>query len=135
LPLSDGIVEELTSKCASGFGCAASFSSCAQGVLAEHAVPDATIKCLIQSLTMPNSGSAAGSCPMSTASGATSGSHSSGSSTGTGGAGTSGPGTGVTTTGTGTGTGTTGTGATGAGGSGGACATNADCPSGEYCVN
>jgi hypothetical protein len=61
-PLSDGLVTELADTCATGIGCAATFSSCAQGVLVQRGIPENTVSCLIGKLTASESapGCAAG---------------------------------------------------------------------------
>ena len=51
LPFGDSAVDALRTECATGFGCAASFSSCAQRVLIEQGIPERTIQCLIGQLT------------------------------------------------------------------------------------
>lgn len=50
LPLGDSLVEAITEECASGLQCAA-FPSCVQAVMAEQAVPEATITCIVDSFT------------------------------------------------------------------------------------
>jgi hypothetical protein len=57
LPLSDGVVTEVATECASGATCAATFVNCAQGVLTKRALPTETAKCLVESLV---SGGSAG---------------------------------------------------------------------------
>jgi uncharacterized membrane protein YgcG len=56
LPLSDGLVDELTTSCASSFGCLATFSSCAQGVIVQRGVPENTAVCLLDTLMHPSAG-------------------------------------------------------------------------------
>jgi hypothetical protein len=51
LPLGDDLVRDLTTECATGFGCLATFSNCAQRVIAERALPDATIECVLDQVT------------------------------------------------------------------------------------
>jgi hypothetical protein len=47
LPLGDSLVQKLQDECTSGFTCLATFSSCAQGVLAEEAIPTETLQCVL----------------------------------------------------------------------------------------
>lgn len=47
LPLGDALVQKLQDECTSGFTCLATFSSCAQGVLAQEAIPTDTLQCVI----------------------------------------------------------------------------------------
>jgi hypothetical protein len=60
-PLGDALVTELTNECASGLTCLATFSSCAQEVLARQALPTDTLTCVVEQLT---SGEGAGASPM-----------------------------------------------------------------------
>src|SRR5262249_15243199 len=50
LPLGDGLVDQLRTECADGFGCAAKFSSCAEQVLANRGLPEETLGCLLDSI-------------------------------------------------------------------------------------
>jgi hypothetical protein len=47
LPLGDALVKKLQDECTSGLTCLATFSSCAQGVLAQEAVPTETLTCVV----------------------------------------------------------------------------------------
>ncbi len=135
LPLGDGLVSQIEQECAtaSPLTCAAKFSSCAQGVLAQQALPADTLKCLVDGLiegdtavkTCTSDGGLGGSTGSGGSSGATGSGGFSGGGTGglgTGGVGTGGGGTGgLGTAGAGTGgvgTGGAGTGGVGTGGSG-----------------
>jgi hypothetical protein len=51
LPLGDELVGDLAAECATGLTCAATFVSCAQGVLAKRAIPENTLQCLFDTLT------------------------------------------------------------------------------------
>jgi hypothetical protein len=55
LPFGDALVEGITAECAGGLSCA-TFPSCAQGVLLQQALPEATAACLIDSLSASLSG-------------------------------------------------------------------------------
>lgn len=55
LPFGDDVVTQLRDECATGLGCAASFSSCAQEVLAQQTIPAATIECVLGGLLSPGS--------------------------------------------------------------------------------
>ncbi|HET6584557.1 MAG TPA: hypothetical protein VFG69_13940, partial [Nannocystaceae bacterium] len=46
-PLGDALVQKLQDECTSGLTCLATFSSCAQGVLAQEAIPTDTLQCVI----------------------------------------------------------------------------------------
>jgi hypothetical protein len=87
-PLSDGLVAELGETCATGLGCAATFSSCAQGVLVKRGMPEKTVSCIITKLTGAD---AAADCPAGTGTGGSGGSGgsppTSSSTGGTGGSG------------------------------------------------
>ena len=50
LPLGDNLVNQIADECASGLSCA-TFPSCVQGVLAQQALPENTLQCVIDSLT------------------------------------------------------------------------------------
>ncbi len=50
LPLGDELVDAIASECASGLSCA-TFPTCAQGVLAGQAIPEATLGCILDSFT------------------------------------------------------------------------------------
>lgn len=90
LPMSDSVVDELKTECASGSAltCTAQFTSCFQGVIAKRAVPKETAKCLLDSLTSGDSGG--GGCGAAGSAGA-SGSGGAGNG-GSGGAGKGGSG-------------------------------------------
>ena len=105
LPLGDGMVDELASECASGLGCAATFMTCAEEVLAKRALPQETLRCVVHSLTTQE---ADAEC-----------------SSGSGGASGSGGGSSSSTSATSS----SASSGTGAGGPGG-CSSNADCGSG-----
>jgi len=47
LPLGDSLVGKLQSECTSGLTCLATFSTCAQGVLAQEAIPTETLQCVL----------------------------------------------------------------------------------------
>lgn len=47
LPLGDALVGKLQDECTSGLTCLATFSTCAQGVLAEQAIPTETLQCVL----------------------------------------------------------------------------------------
>lgn len=47
LPLGDSLVKKLQDECTSGLTCLATFSSCAQGVLAQEAIPTETLQCVL----------------------------------------------------------------------------------------
>ena len=47
LPLGDSLVQRLQDECTSGLTCLATFTSCAQGVLAEEAIPTDTLQCVV----------------------------------------------------------------------------------------
>lgn len=114
LPFSDDLAVALEDQCTSGLTCGAEFPSCAQGVLAQNALPSATAECLFESLL-----AGSGSTP-SCGSGGSGGSSGSGGGGGTGGSGAAGGSGGSGGTG-GSGGGFGGTGgAGGSGGSGGA---------------
>ena len=49
LPFGDGLVDELGERCASDSTCLATFTNCAQTVLAERALPENTIACVMES--------------------------------------------------------------------------------------
>jgi hypothetical protein len=66
-PLGDALVTELQNECTSGFTCLATFSSCAQEVLARQALPTETATCIVEQL-VSGEGSAGG-CAASGASG------------------------------------------------------------------
>ncbi|MCA9641751.1 MAG: hypothetical protein KC492_13690, partial [Myxococcales bacterium] len=51
LPFSDSLVSEVSTDCATGLGCAGSFLSCTQGVIAQRAIPESTVQCLVDNLT------------------------------------------------------------------------------------
>jgi hypothetical protein len=59
LPLGDSLVDQLRMECASGLTCAATFSTCAEKVFAERAIPTATATCLVSSWV---DGSSSGRC-------------------------------------------------------------------------
>jgi hypothetical protein len=67
LPFGDDVVNELATECASGITCLATFTSCAQGVLASRAIPDQTLGCVVDSLTNPVASSANDACASGTA--------------------------------------------------------------------
>jgi hypothetical protein len=96
LPLGDGLVQEIAAECASGLTCLATFASCAQGVLAKRAIPEATVSCLLS--PPPPSDEAAQPCTLDDGSGETSGGTTSGTTT-SGGATSSGASSGDTTSG------------------------------------
>ena len=50
LPFGDDLVDALTAECASGLSCA-TFPTCAQGVMAEQAIPEATLACIVDTFT------------------------------------------------------------------------------------
>jgi hypothetical protein len=62
-PLGDPLVTELQNECASGLTCLATFSSCAQEVLARQALPTETVTCVVEQLTA-GGGSSGGACEM-----------------------------------------------------------------------
>ena len=47
LPLGDALVGKLQKECTSGLTCLATFTSCAQGVLAKEAIPTETLQCVL----------------------------------------------------------------------------------------
>jgi hypothetical protein len=47
LPLGDSLVGKLQEECTSGLTCLATFSTCAQGVLAQEAIPTETLTCVL----------------------------------------------------------------------------------------
>ena len=49
LPFGDELVDAIRTECATGLQCL-SFPSCAQGVLAKRAIPQATIQCVVDNL-------------------------------------------------------------------------------------
>lgn len=108
LPFSDSLVEELAATCASSALDCPNIPQCFQGVIAQHALPENTISCVVDNITGAAPPEEASTCAAPT-----------GDGTGTGTAGGTGTGTdGGTGTGTdgGTGTGTDGGTGTGTGG-------------------
>jgi len=105
LPFGDKLVEGITAECAEGLNCA-TFPSCAQGVLAQQAVPEATISCIIDSFTGGGTGEGGAGGGTTSPGGSSECTVPDGTSTETGT--TTGTGT-STDTGTGTGTGACGT--------------------------
>jgi hypothetical protein len=61
-PLGDALVTELQNECASGLTCLATFSTCAQEVLARQALPTETLTCVVEQLTTGGGGSGGASC-------------------------------------------------------------------------
>ena len=62
LPFGAETVEALRTECATGFGCAASFTSCAQRVLVTRGMPDRSLGCLLNQLASGGASDSFGSC-------------------------------------------------------------------------
>ncbi len=60
-PLGDALVSELQNECASGLTCLATFTSCAQEVLARQALPTETLTCVVDQL-LSGEGSTGSTC-------------------------------------------------------------------------
>jgi hypothetical protein len=136
LPLSDGLTAQLETECASAnpLTCVANFSSCAQGVLANNALPTETGKCLLDALISGSSTTGSSSCDAGAsggAGGAGGAGGSAGSDAGVGGTGGAAGGSGGTGGGGAGGTG----GSTGCAAPGDSCAFNTDCCAGATCLN
>ena len=84
LPLGDDLVNQIAAECTTGLGCAATFLECAKGVIAERALPDATLACVVGTLLDPASVPPASTCSVG-GDGATSGGDDGATSGGTGG--------------------------------------------------
>jgi hypothetical protein len=57
MPFGDSLVNELAATCASGLTCLATFTSCAQQVLVQRALPEQTATCFVDSLLAGSSAS------------------------------------------------------------------------------
>ena len=62
LPFGADTVDALRTECATGFGCAASFTSCAQRVLVTRGMPDRSLGCLLNQLASGGTSDDFGSC-------------------------------------------------------------------------
>lgn len=51
LPFGDEVANQITAECTSDLTCAATLVNCAQGVIAQQAIPEATIQCTLNQLT------------------------------------------------------------------------------------
>jgi hypothetical protein len=93
LPLGDAVTKEITAECTGSATCLGTFVNCAEEVLAKHALPTETAKCLVDSLVSGTSPAPTG-CSGSGGSGPGSGGAGPGSGGSGPGSGGSGPGSG-----------------------------------------